>query len=64
MKSVTPPLAYPTVDTPKGEGMSPGSAAVVGALAGAAVGMGAMTLGKLREAKVDKAAAEEGLGEE
>lgn len=50
--SVTPPLGYATVDMRKGEGMTPGSAAVVGAVAGAAVGAGAMMMGKLKQAEV------------
>jgi hydrogenase small subunit len=44
VKTVTPPLAYPLVDQPLGKGMSPGAAAVVGGLAGAALGAGAMLM--------------------
>lgn len=52
VKTVTPPLAYPSVEQPLGEGISPGAAALVGGLAGAAVGAGAMLLkdlGKVKE---------------
>jgi hydrogenase small subunit len=52
VKSVTPPLGYATVDMPKGKGMTPGSAALVGAVAGVAVGAGAMMMGKLKNAPV------------
>jgi hydrogenase small subunit len=47
VESVTPPLAYPSVDQPKGEGISPGAAGVVGVAAGAAAGAAAVMASRL-----------------
>jgi hydrogenase small subunit len=47
LKTVTPPTAYPRVDEPQGQGMSVGSAALVGAAVGAVVGAGAVLAAKL-----------------
>ncbi len=55
VKTLTPPNAYPPVDQPVGEGVSPGAAAVVAGAAGAAVGAGAMLLKQMgdRQASSD-----------
>ena len=45
--SVTPPLAFASVDQPKGQGVTPGAAAVVGVAAGAAVGAGAVMMSRI-----------------
>ncbi|MCJ7815932.1 MAG: hypothetical protein MUP31_07770, partial [Xanthomonadales bacterium] len=47
VESVTPPLAFAAVDQPKGAGMSPASAGVVGVAAGAAVGAAAVMMSRL-----------------
>ena len=47
VQSVTPPLAYPSVDQPKGEGITPGAAGAVGAAAGVAVGAAAVMMSRL-----------------
>jgi hydrogenase small subunit len=47
VESVTPPLAFASVDQPKGEGMTPLTAGLVGAAAGAAVGAGAILTSRL-----------------
>jgi hydrogenase small subunit len=52
VKTVVPPVTYPRVDQPVGEGISAGSAALVGGFAGAAVGAGAMALSKLGKTEV------------
>ncbi len=44
VKTYTPPTAFPAVNAPKGEGISPAAAAVVAGVAGLAVGAGAMAL--------------------
>ena len=54
LKSVTPPLAYPTVDQPTGQGMSAGAAAIMSGVAGAAIGAGAMLLKDLGNAKIEE----------
>ena len=46
-KAVTPPLAFAAVDQPKGQGVTPGAAAVVGAAAGAAVGAAAVMMSRI-----------------
>ncbi len=53
VKTVTPPITYPRVDEPVGEGISTGAAAVVSGLAGAAIGAGAMALGKLGKVETE-----------
>ena len=58
LESVTPPLAYPAVDQPKGEGMSAGAAGLVGAVAGVAVGAGAVMMSKLGKAETETENAE------
>lgn len=45
--SVTPPLAFPSVDQPKGKGVTPGAAAVVGATAGAVAGAAAVMMSRI-----------------
>jgi hydrogenase small subunit len=47
LKSVAPPNTYPAVATEKGQGMTPGAAAVVAGIAGAAIGAGAVIAGRL-----------------
>ncbi len=47
VESVTPPLAFASVDQPKGEGITPLTAGIVGAAAGAAVGAGAILTSRL-----------------
>jgi hydrogenase small subunit len=47
IKSVTPPQAYPSVDQPKGEGMTTTTAGIVGAVAGAAAGTTAVMMSRL-----------------
>ncbi len=51
VRTSTPPNAYPQVDALKGVGMSPGAAAVVGAVGGLIVGAGAMLLKQMNDAK-------------
>lgn len=45
--TVTPPTAFPRVGEEKGHGITPGAAALVGALGGAAVGAGAVLASRL-----------------
>jgi hydrogenase small subunit len=47
VESVTPPLAFASVDQPKGQGVTPGAAAVAGAAAGAAVGAAAVIMSRI-----------------
>lgn len=47
LKSVSPPNTYPAVATEKGEGITPGAAAVVAGIAGAAIGAGAVVASRL-----------------
>ena len=47
VKSVTPPLAFPSVDHPKGEGVTTTAAGIVGAVAGAAAGATAVMMSRL-----------------
>ena len=47
VKSVTPPLAYPAVDQPKGQGVTPTAAGVVGAAVGVAAGATAVMMSRL-----------------
>jgi hydrogenase small subunit len=47
VESVTPPLAFASVDQPKGEGMTPMTAGLVGVAAGAAAGAGAVLASRL-----------------
>ncbi len=42
VKTYAPPTAFPAVDSPKGEGISSAAAAILGGVAGLAVGAGAM----------------------
>ena len=46
VKTFAPPSAFPRVAEPKGKGVSPGSAALVAGVAGAAVGAGAILASK------------------
>lgn len=54
--SVTPPEIFPGITDEKEGGITPGSAAVAGALAGAAIGAGAMMTKKLAKADADEPA--------
>ena len=47
VKSVTPPLAYPTVDQSQGAGVTAKTAGIVGAVAGTAVGATAVMMSRL-----------------
>jgi hydrogenase small subunit len=47
VESVTPPLAFAAVDQPKGVGISPAAAGTVGAVAGVAIGAGAVMASRL-----------------
>jgi len=47
VESVTPPLAFASVDQPKGEGITPLTAGIVGLAAGAAAGAGAILTSRL-----------------
>jgi hydrogenase small subunit len=47
VESVTPPLAFAAVDQPKGVGISPSAAGTLGAVAGAAIGAGAVMASRL-----------------
>ena len=47
VESVTPPLAFASVNQPKGQGITPASAGVVGVAAGAAVGAAAVMASRL-----------------
>ena len=53
VKTLLPPTAYPQVGTLEGSGVSPGAAAVLGAVGGLAVGAGAMLLKQMGSAKQD-----------
>ncbi len=44
VQTYAPPTAFPAVASAKGEGVSPAAAAVIGGIAGLAVGAGAMAL--------------------
>ncbi len=61
VESVTPPLAFAAVDQPKGTGVTPGAAGVIGAAAGLAVGAGAVLASRLGKVELkpeeDKASA-------
>jgi len=61
---VTPPLAFAAVDQPKGEGLTPGAAGIIGAAAGAAVGAGAVLMSRLGKVEVEKEGAAESGGEQ
>ena len=54
VKSVTPPLAFPSVDQPKGEGMSAGAAGVIGATAGVALGATAVMMSRIGKVELKK----------
>lgn len=54
IKSLLPPTAYPQVGAHEGSGVSPGAAAVLGAVGGVAVGAGAMLLKQMGSGKQDK----------
>ena len=54
VKSVTPPLAFPSVDQPKGEGLSAGAAGVIGAAAGVAVGATAVMMSRIGKVELKK----------
>jgi hydrogenase small subunit len=58
VKSVTPPLAYPSVDQPKGEGMSASAAGVLGAAAGVAVGAAAVMMSRVGKVELKPEAKE------
>ncbi len=47
VKSVVPPLSYPTVDQPKGSGVTPVAAGIAGVVAGAAAGATAVMASRL-----------------
>lgn len=51
VKTLTPPIAFPDVAAQKGEGMSPGAAAIIGGAAGLAIGAGALFLKQMGEKK-------------
>ncbi len=51
VSTFTPPTAFPEVGALKGEGMSPGAAAIVGGAVGVAVGAGAMLLKQMGDKK-------------
>ncbi len=51
VKTVTPPVTYPRIDQPVGQGITPGAAALAGGVAGAALGAGAVVLNILGKAK-------------
>ncbi len=53
VRNVTPPLTYPSVDQGEGAGPSSGSAALIGGVAGAALGASAMFLKDLGKAEVE-----------
>lgn len=53
LQSQTPPSSYPPVDAPRGDGISPGTAAVLAGVTGAAVGAGAMMLRNMGEKRED-----------
>lgn len=56
VKTVTPPTVYPSIEQPVGEGLSPGAAALLGGVAGAALGAGAVVLNILGGAAKKKKA--------
>ena len=60
--TVTPPTAFPRVDEPKGQGASTGAAALLGGVAGAAIGAGAVLASRLGK-KVTVAGADASTGE-
>jgi hydrogenase small subunit len=47
VKSVVPPLSFPSVDQPKGKGVTPTAAGIVGVVAGAAAGATAVMASRL-----------------
>ena len=44
LRTQTPPSVYPATDSPRGDGLSPGAAALIAGAAGAAIGAGAMLM--------------------
>jgi hydrogenase small subunit len=63
VETVAPPITYPRIDEPVGQGITPSAAALVGGIAGAAVGAGAMALGKLGRVETDESPGEPDRGE-
>jgi len=53
VKTFTPPTAFPMVDSPKGEGVTPAAAAIVAGVAGLGVGAGAMALRGMKDEAED-----------
>ena len=49
VKTFTPPTAFPVVNSPKGEGVTPAAAAIVAGIAGLGVGAGAMALRGMKD---------------
>ncbi len=64
VKSVTPPLGFAEVDMPKGEGVTPGAAGVIGAVAGAAAGAAAVMMSRLGKVELKPEEAESAAGKE
>ena len=64
VESVTPPLAFASVDQPKGEGMTPGAAGVIGAAAGAAAGAGAILMSRVGKVELKPEGEEPSAGSE
>ena len=59
VKTFTPPTAFPKIGAQKGDGITPGAAAVAGAAAGVAVGAGAMMLKNMGDKKKQDASDEQ-----
>ncbi len=49
VKTFSPPAAFPTVDSPKGEGITPAAAAIAAGIAGLGAGAGAMALRGMKD---------------
>ena len=63
--TVTPPTAYPRVAEQKGQGVTPGAAALTGAVAGAAIGAGVVLATRLgKHTVVEKASEQQTSGEQ
>ncbi len=61
VKTVTPPNTYPDINEPVGEGVTPGAAALLGAVGGAIVGASAMAVKQL--GRIEKEEAEGGASD-
>jgi len=62
VKTFAPPTAFPAVDSVKGQGISPGAAAVLAGTIGALAGAGAVALSKMGGAAETQSSSEDADG--